>query len=225
MMLTQNPTPSEEELTREIVRVLRLGATFQAALHGLHSKLELPAVLDEQERMKLVAAYENTAATLRGRAAKQPEGSEERAENERRAARYESRARVKRTGEPMPRELRTPRERLEAVAVLRDGLVQTLELIAEVDGADLEFFETALVDERKMLPTRTGPVGEQFDFVRSILTGVLGRLGALFDNGGDAQLLPFAVPTADTAEGVVTGMAPGAPGQQPRVFFSSKAEA
>jgi hypothetical protein len=221
----QNPIPSEEELTREIIRVLRMGATFQAALHELHSKLELPTVLDEQERTKLAAAYEGTAATLRGRAVKQPEGSEERNETERRAARYEARARVKRSGEPMPRELRTPRERLEAVAVLRDGLVQTLELIKDVDGTDLEFFETALVDERKMVPPRTGPVGEQFNFVQSILIGVLGRLGALFDNGGGVQLLPFAVPTAETAEGVVTSVAPGALGPQPRVFFGSNGEA
>jgi hypothetical protein len=43
--------------------------------------------------------------------------SEERVETERRAARYEARARIKRTGEPMPRELHTPKERLEAVAL------------------------------------------------------------------------------------------------------------
>jgi hypothetical protein len=220
MSPTQNPIPSEEELTREIVRVLRMGATFQAALHGLHSRLELPGVLDEQERMHLAAAYEGTAATLRSRAAKQPEGSGERTENERRAARYEARARVKRSGEPMPHELRTPKERLEAVSVLRDGLVYLLEHIADVDAADLEFFEAALVDERKQLPPQAGSVGEQFAFVRSILRGVLGRLGALVDEAGELHLLPFAIPTADSTEGVVTSVVDGAPGPQPRVFFS-----
>jgi hypothetical protein len=220
MSLTQNPIPSEEDLTREIVRVLRMGATFQAALHGLHSKLELPAVLDEQERMQLAVAYEGTAGTLRSRAAKQPEGSDERAENERRAARYEARARVKRSGEPMPRELRTPKERLEAVSMLRDGLVQLLELIADVDAADLEFFEASLVDARKMLPPKAGSAGEQFVFVRSILRGVLGRLGGLVDDAAGAHLLPFALPTAESADGVVTSMMAGAPGPQPRVVIS-----
>jgi hypothetical protein len=68
MSLDENSIPVEEEVTREIVRVLRMGAAFQAALHGLHSKLELPAVLDEQERMRLAAAYDATAGTLRARA-------------------------------------------------------------------------------------------------------------------------------------------------------------
>src|SRR5579884_2800269 len=132
MPQVDDPARVEEELTREIVRVLRMGAAFQAALHGLHSKLELPAVLEEQERKRLAAAYEGTAATLRARAAKQPEGSDERAENERRASFYEARARVKRRGESMPRELRTPRERLEAVAGVRDGLVHLLGILADV---------------------------------------------------------------------------------------------
>jgi hypothetical protein len=222
MSPTQNPIPNEEELTREIVRVLRMGATFQAALHVLHSKLELPAVLDEQERMHLAAAYEGTAATLRSRAAKQPEGSDERAENERRAARYEARARVKRSGEPMPRELRTPKERLEAVSLLRDALVELLELIADVDDADLEFFEAALVDERGRLPPKAGSAGEQFVFVRSVLGGVLGRLGALVDVAGGVYLLPFALPTAESPDGVVTSMIAGTPGPQPRVVVSRR---
>lgn len=131
----QNQFPVEEEVTREVVRVLRMGAAFQAALHGLHAKLELPAVLDEQERRRLAAAYDGTAATLRARAAKEPDGSPARVELERRAATYEARSRVKRGGQRMPRDLRTPRERLEAVALLRDGLVQVLELSGEVDSA------------------------------------------------------------------------------------------
>jgi hypothetical protein len=219
MSLSQNPIPADKDLTREIVRVLRMGATFQAALHGLHSKLELPAVLDEQERMKLAAAYEGTAATLRGRAVKQPAGSEERAETERRAARYEARARIKRSGEPMPRDLRTPKERLEAIALVREAISQLLELMADVDGPDLEFFESALVDERKLLPPRAGPPGEQFVLGQSILRALAGRLGALFDETGGAALLPFAIPATE-GEGIVTSVIAGAPGPQPRVFFT-----
>jgi hypothetical protein len=216
----KSPTTHQEELTREIVGVLRMGAGFQAALHELHAKLELPAVLEEEERLRLAAAYEGTATTLRARAAKLPRGSDEGAEYERRAARYEARARVKRSGEAMPRELRTPKERLEVVSVLRDGLVQVLAQLADVDAADLEFFEAALVDERNLLPPRVGPAGEQFALVRSILVGALGRLGASMDNTGDMHLLPFAIPTADSADGVVTTLVAGAPGPQPRIVFS-----
>jgi hypothetical protein len=121
----------------------------------------------------------------------------------------------------MPRELRTPKERLEAVSVLRDGRVQLLELIADVDGADLEFFEAALVDETRMLPPMAGSAGEQLVFVQSILRGMLGRLGGLVDDAGrGVHLLPFALPTTEKAEGVVTSVVAGAPGPQPRVFFS-----
>ena len=207
MSLDQNSIPVEEELTREIVRVLRMGAAFQAALHGLHSKLELPAVLDEQERMRLAAAYDATAGTLRARAAKEPEGSAPRAELERRAVTYEARARVKRTGERMPRELRTPRERLEAVAVFRDGLVQLLELSGEVDAADLEFFEAALVDDRGVRPPVAGSAGEHLGFVQSILRGVLGRLGAVVEDAGGIHVPPFALPAAPSL-GTPPGGAP-----------------
>jgi hypothetical protein len=222
MSLGQNAIPfDEEEVTREIVRVLRMGAAFQAALHGLHSKLELPAVLDEQDRMRLAAAYDATAATLRGRAAKQPEGSTAREELEHRASTYEGRARVKRSGERMPRDLRTPRERLEAVGVFRDGLAQLLELSGEVDAADLEFFETALVDDRGVRTPAAGSAGEHLGFVQSILRGVLGRLGAVIDDAGGVHVLPFAVPITETADGVVTSVVAGAPGAQPGVSFSS----
>ncbi len=222
MSLDLTTHPIEEEVTREIVRVLRMGAAFQAALHGLHSKLELSAVLDEQERMRLAAAYDGTAATLRARAAKQPEGSDARVENERRAATYEARARVKRSGERMPRELRTPRERLEAVAVLRDALVQILELSGDVDAADLEFFEAALVDDRGARPPAAGSAGEQVAFVQSILRGVLARLGAFVDDAGGVHLLPFGVTTSEAADGAVTSMVQGAPGQERVSFFRGR---
>jgi hypothetical protein len=219
-MMQPTPVQVEEELTRKIVRVLRMGSAFQAALHELHAKLELPAVLEEQERIQLAAAYDGTAATLRARAAKQPDGSPERAELERRAGTFAARARVKRSGERMPRELRTPRERLEAVALLRDGLVQILKLSADVDADDLDFFESALVDERKVRSAAAGSAGEQLEFVRGILQGMLGRLGGLVDPAGCADLLPFGLPASDTQEGVVTSMTLGAPGPQPRVDFS-----
>jgi hypothetical protein len=44
-----------------------------------------------------------------------------------------------RSGQPMPRELRTPRERLDAVGRVRDALVEVLDAIADVDGADFGF--------------------------------------------------------------------------------------
>src|SRR4051812_3097888 len=112
------PAVPVTHLVHQLIRVLGIEAHFSAALHDLRVTLETPAVTEIQERKKLTEAYEATAATLRGRASRLPVGSAERSDAERRAAHYEARARVKRSGEPMPRELRTPKERLEAVALV-----------------------------------------------------------------------------------------------------------
>jgi hypothetical protein len=219
------PPPTEGQILSQIMRVLGIEARFSSALHDLRSMMQTPAVVELNERMALAAAYDSTSVTLRARAAKQPEGSDERAQTEQRAAFYDQRARVKRSGEPMPRELRTPKERLEAVAFVRDGLVQLLQLVVDVDSEDLEFFESSLVDERNLMPPKAGTAGEQFVFVNTILRAALVRLGGLIDESGAVQLLPFGIPTGltgdeTTGQGVVTSVAEGAPGPQPRVFFT-----
>ena len=186
-----------------IVRVLAQGASFQASLHALFEELRLPALSEMEERAKHAAAYETTAAVLRRRALK-AEG-EERAEHERRADYYDGRALAMRGGQPMPRELRTPRERLDAVGRVREALVEVLDAIADVDGADFEFFEGSLLDERGFLPSRGGSVLEQVAFVASVARGLLARMGGLYDEHGFATLLPYgtrmAMPGANAADG------------------------
>ncbi len=54
----------------------------------------------------------------------------------------------------MPRDLRTPGERLESVDRVRQALLRLLALIADVDGDDLEAFEGAIVDPNQELPPR-----------------------------------------------------------------------
>jgi hypothetical protein len=172
-----------------IVRVLAQGASFQASLHALFEELRLPELAEMEERAKHAAAYETTAGVLRRRALK-AEG-EERAEHERRAGYYEGRARAMRSGQPMPRELRTPRERLDAVGRVRDALVEVLDAIADVDGPDFDFFEGALFDENGFVPQRGGAALEQVAFVGSVARGLLVRMGAVFDERGAATLLPY----------------------------------
>jgi hypothetical protein len=118
-------------------------------------------------------------------------GGEERAEHERRAAYYEGRALAMRSGQPMPRELRTPRERLDAVARVRDALVEVLDAIADVDGPDFDFFEGSLLDESGFVPQRGGAALEQVAFVGRVARGLLARMGAAFDERGGATLLPY----------------------------------
>jgi len=185
-----------------IVGVLAQGASFQASLHALFEELRLPALSEMEERAKHAAAYETSAGVLRRRALK-AEG-EERAEHERRARYYEGRALAMRSGQPIPRELRTPRERLDAVGRVRDALVEVLEAIGDVDGADFELFETSLLDERGFLPSPGGAVLEQVAFVASVARGLLIRMGAVLDERGDVTLLPYgtriATPGANAAD-------------------------
>jgi hypothetical protein len=184
-----------------VARVLAQGAGFQACLHALFEELRLPALSEMQERAKHAEAYETTAGVLRRRALKAD--GEEREEHERRAVYYEGRAFAMRSGQPMPRELRTPRERLDAVGRVRDALVEVLDAVADVDGADFAFFEESLLDERGFLPPRGGSALEQVGFVASVARGLLARMGAVFDERGYVTLLPYgtriAMPGANAA--------------------------
>jgi hypothetical protein len=185
-----------------VARVLAQGASFQASLHALFEELRLPALSEMEERTKHAEAYETTAGVLRRRALK-AEG-DDRAENERRAAYYEGRGLAIRSGQPMPRELRTPRERLDAVGRVRDALVEVLDAIADVDGADFEFFESSLLDDRGFLPPQGGSALEQVGFVASVARGLLVRMGAVFDERGNMTLVPYgtriARPGANAAD-------------------------
>src|SRR3974390_852128 len=186
MALGSNVPPINLE---HVARVLAQGASFQASLHALFEELRLPALSEMEERTKHAEAYETTAGVLRRRALK-AEG-DERAEHERRAAYFEGRALAMRSGQPMPRELRTPRERLDAVGRVRDALVEVLDAIGDVDGADFAFFEESLLDERGFLPSRGGAPLEQVAFVASVARGLLARMGAVFEERGVAALLPY----------------------------------
>ncbi len=193
-----NASPVDLE---NVVRVLAQGANFQAALHGLLEDLRLPAIAEMEEREKHAAAYETSAGVFRRRALKS-EG-ETRAEHERRAVYYEGRARAMRSGQPMPRELRTPRERLEAVARVRDALVSVLDLVADVGDGDFEFFESSLIDSQRVLSIRGGPIAEQLAFVQDVARGVLRRLGAVCDEAGAVTLLPFGTTLSTPCDNAV----------------------
>jgi hypothetical protein len=79
---------------------------------------------------------------------------------------------------------------------VRDALVEVLEAIADVDGADFAFFEASLLDGRGFLPPRGGSALDQVTFVASLARGLLVRMGAIFDEQGSATLLPYGTPIA-----------------------------
>jgi hypothetical protein len=67
---------------------------------------------------------------------------------------------------------------------VRDALVEVLDAMEDVDGADFEFFEESLFDERGFVPQRGGAALEQVAFVASVARGLLVRMGAIFDERG-----------------------------------------
>jgi len=195
----------EEAVTRDLLEVLALGAQYTAAMHQLHESLRTPQIAAAVARREHAAAYEQTAGIYRRRAEK-AEG-DDRVELERRASYYEARARVKREGALMPRELRTPGERLESVDRVRQALLRLLALIGDVDGEDLEAFEAAIVDPKQELPPRAGSAADQFLFLKSIVQGVLIRMGCMFDETGrGVRVLEWAL---EVVEGQGVTFSPG----------------
>jgi hypothetical protein len=201
----------EEAVTRDLLEVLALGSRYTAAMHQLHESLRTPQIAAEVARREHAAAYEQTAGVYRRRAEKA--AGDDRAELERRAAYYEARARVKREGALMPRELRTPGERLESVDRVRQALLRLLALIGDVDGEDLEAFEAAIVDPKQELPPRAGSAADQFLFLKSIVQGVLVRMGCMFDESArGVRVLRWAL---EVVEGQGVSFSPGT--EVPRV--------
>ena len=83
-------------------------------------------------------SYQQTADVLRRRAARQP--APEQAATLARANWYAQRAEAKRTGKIMPRELRTPGERLGFVNALRHALLLVLEAAEQLELDDVARF-------------------------------------------------------------------------------------
>jgi len=109
---------------------------FEAPLLG--GRQELP----NEEHAK---SYHATAAMLRRRAKGQT--PEHRAASLARADWYDARAEIKQRGGVMPRELRTPGERLGFVDGLRRSLLLVLDAIEQLDLEDVETFVRRLVDD------------------------------------------------------------------------------
>jgi hypothetical protein len=49
------------------------------------------------------------------------------------------------------------------------------------------------IDSKHVLPVRGGAVAEQLAFVQDVARGVLGRMGAVYDEGGAVNLLRFGI--------------------------------
>lgn len=144
-------------------------------------------------------SYAESAGVMRRRA-KTMAGADAAAELER-AAWFDKRAEFKRTGGIMPREIRTPAERLSFVDSVRQALLVVREAIDQVDPEDVSRFVEHLVDdEEKPLHGEQTELAatlarESVEALRGVLPPLLEQLGLGFtEDGGSPGFWPAPQP-------------------------------
>jgi hypothetical protein len=138
--MDRTTTTEENHVPRETLHELR--GLLSSAWELISTELQQEnGAADDDDR--LATEYERTAALYRRRAARRPEDAADLAK---RAEWFERRALVKRSGEAMPRELRTPAETLAVVDEFRQTLAVALAIAGELDAADLAAFGRCLSD-------------------------------------------------------------------------------
>jgi hypothetical protein len=154
------------------------------------------AKADEAERLAI--EYEKTAALYRRRAARRPEEATRLRE---RAEWFEARARFKRTGEPLPRAVRTPSETAAAVDKFRQLLLLALEHARELAPSDLAAFAQLLVCVHS-----EGPNEADLTTFYEVAEKVLRGLGVERE-GESFAVAPFQVPIAYASSATANGSA------------------
>lgn len=144
----KDPRAAVTEAHRALEHATALQQTALEQLAAARAELfEAPLLGGRQElpNEEHADSYQATAAMLRRRAKTQPAAHQ--AESLARAEWFEKRAAIKRTGGVMPRELRTPGERLGFVDGLRRALLLVLEATEQLELDDVAIFVRRLVDD------------------------------------------------------------------------------
>jgi hypothetical protein len=144
----KDPRTAVTEAHRALEQATALQQTALEQLAAARAELfEAPLLGGRQElpNEEHAASYQATAAMLRRRAKMQPAAHQ--AESIARAEWFEKRAAIKRTGGVMPRDLRTPGERLGFVDGLRRALLLVLEATEQLELEDVSTFVRRLVDD------------------------------------------------------------------------------
>jgi hypothetical protein len=177
-------SPTDDDLPSDR-RLRELRGLLEAARELVNAELkDLDHVAAEDDR--LATEYERTAALYRRRAARRPDEAERFTKK---AQWFEQRARIKRSGLPMPRELQTPSETLSVVDDLRRALVHFLQLANGLNTGDLRAFAACLID-RRVDPVADGAL-EAFLGAASALVV---QLGAVHGMGGCLELHAYSAP-------------------------------
>lgn len=143
-------------------------------------------------------SYAESAGVMRRRA-KTMTGADAAAELER-AAWFDKRAEFKRTGGIMPREIRTPAERLSFVDSVRQALLVVSEAIAQVDPEDVSRFVGHLVDDEEkplhgeQTALAASLASNSIEGLRGVLPALLEQLGLGFTEEGGAGFWPAPQP-------------------------------
>ena len=161
-----------------------------AALERAAQALRQGGVLDRSRELRHAEAYLASAALFRRRAAKRID-AEQRAALERRAAWYEGRARAKRDGLDMPRDLRTPAESLDVVDRMRQTIAELCTRFKDVTADEIASFGQACDGEHS-----DAECAELAHLLTS-LPGLVRNMGVRFEDGGQIYLEEYRRPVLD----------------------------
>jgi hypothetical protein len=118
-------------------------AHAQIALERAAAAIRQSGAVDRAQELRHAEIYAASAALFRRRAANRQD-PEQQATLEARAAWYEGRARIKREGRDMPRELRTPSESLETVDRMRRTIAGLCARFADVSVDEMASFAESM---------------------------------------------------------------------------------
>jgi len=161
-----------------------------AALERAAQALSQGGAPDRSRELRHAEAYLASAALFRRRAAKRTD-AEQRAALETRAAWYEGRARAKRDGLDMPRDLRTPAESLDVVDRMRQTIAELCARFKDVTADEIASFAQACDGAHS-----AAECAELAQLLAS-LPALARNLGVKFEDGGQIYLAEYRRPALD----------------------------
>jgi len=165
-------------------------ADAQTALERAAQALRQSGAVDRAQELRHAEIYAASAALFRRRAANRQD-PEQQATLEARAAWYEGRARIKREGKDMPRELRTPSESLETVDRMRRTVAELCARFADVSVNEMASFAEACEH------AHPDAKWEELSNAIAHINVLVWNLGVRLGEGGQIYLGDYRKPTID----------------------------
>jgi hypothetical protein len=198
------------------LQIVGMATEFAATLQRYAADLQNPVVAAANDRLSQAAILDAQADTYANRSNRFAPGSEQHLELQQRASNLRRRAAALRSGEAIPRELRTPLDRLDLVSRARDALIAATVALDELEPSDVVGFLQALLPpapesdtEVPGLPTMAPSIG-----VRNTIGEALAMLGVYRAEDGSTRARAYGIEVAaerPQARPIRTQVAPAPP--------------